>query len=86
MAKEPDTFLDKVNKVALRYNRRIVGRLVEMVPRPPGLRKLSQREQLAKYMTMMPQEMEQLRVRHGDAAYWNYRYRMEKLKERLGSV
>ena len=84
--REPDTLLDRVNKRALTLNRLRAEALVEMVPRPPGQRKLSEAEQMANYEAMTPQDIAQMVAKRGQAETEHYIAIMERRRraERRG--
>ena len=82
MMTEPSTYYDRVIQQALKLNRGIIDAVVELVPRKPGLRKLSQDEQLENYLSMTPEQEAALLQQHGPMWMENYGYNMAKLMKR----
>ena len=81
---EPDTLFDKVIKRSQEINRGIVEKMVETVPRPPGQRKLTEREQLQRYQRLGPQEMMGLIQQRGRVEVEKYIADMERLRGKYG--
>ena len=84
MPEQSDTLFDKVIKRSQEINRGIVEKMVETVPRPPGQRKLTEREQLQRYQRLGPQEMMGLIQQRGRVEVEKYIADMERLRGKYG--
>jgi len=83
---EIKSFNDEVIEKAVAFGQKVVEAVVRRYPQPVGRRKLSQKEQLQRYMQLRPDDMNKLVQQHGPAAVESYIYNMEKLKQRLGGI
>ncbi len=77
-----ETFFDEVVKGALGLARETVNDAIKLYPRRPGLRRLSEREQLEQYLSMTPEEMQQLIKKKGRIQTEYYIASMEKLRSK----
>ena len=83
---EPKTFSDQVLDRVIPFARDVVAGVVKMYPQPPGRVKLSEREQLERYMRLRPEDVQRMVQERGQAAVENYLYRMNQLRQKYGAV
>jgi len=82
MTDEP--MLNLVTSKAQELNRELVKALVSKVPMPPAQRKLTQREQLDRYLSMTDQDMAGFIQQYGEVKTNYYIGKMEQLRARMG--
>ena len=76
------TIMDRAVKDAVALNRKIIEAVAELAPRPPGMRKLTEREQLGQYAGLTPQALSNLVRQKGEAEVNRYISRMEALRRK----
>lgn len=80
------SFYDKVTDKAIELNKGIADRMIEFVPQLPGQVKLTQREQLERYLRMTQADLDAMIQQRGEAATNYYIASMMKLRQKYGGL
>lgn len=76
------TYLDEVTGDIPSYINKVLESVRNDIPRPPGVRKMSEAEQLEHYERLTPQDIVGIAQKHGIPATEKYIADMEQLKLR----